>query len=234
MVNGKRQAALLEKVDRDKFYTTEEAVALLRESKTAKFEESADVVFKLGLDPKHNENRIRSTVVLPNGRGKTEIILVIAQGDKAKEAEAAGADFVGAEDMIEKVSGGWLDFDRMIATPDMMAVVSKLGRVLGPRGLMPSPKSGTVTMDIGDAVKEFKAGKIEFRLDEYGNVHAPFGLASFEAGDLKQNLLALTSAVVSAKPEGAKGKYIKGVSISATMGPGIKLDQDELLSQASA
>jgi len=234
MVNGKRQAALLEKVDRDKFYTTEEAVALIRESKTAKFEESADVVFKLGVDPKHNENRIRSTVVLPSGRGKTEIILAIAQGDKAKEAQDAGADFVGAEDMIEKVSGGWLDFDRMIATPDMMAAVSKLGRVLGPRGLMPSPKSGTVTMDIGDAVKEFKAGKIEFRLDEYGNVHAPFGLASFEANDLKQNLLALTSAIVAAKPEGTKGKYITGVSISATMGPGIKLDQDELLSQASA
>lgn len=234
MANGKRQTAMLEKVDRDKLYTTEEAVALLKETKTAKFEESADVVFKLGLDPKQNENRIRSTVVLPHGRGKTEVILVIAQGDKAKEAEDAGADFVGDDDMIEKVSGGWLEFDRMIATPDMMSGVSKLGRVLGPRGLMPSPKSGTVTMDIADAVKEFKAGKIEFRLDEYGNVHAPFGVASFEAGDLKQNLVALASALVAAKPEGVKGKFIKGVSISTTMGPGIKLDQDELLSQASA
>jgi len=231
---GKRNAALLEKVDRQKFYAVDEGLALLKDCASANFAEAAEVVFKLGLDPKQNENRIRGTVILPKGRGKVERILVFAKGEKLKEAEAAGADFSGGDDMVEKVAGGWLAFDRVIATPDMMSSVSKLGRILGPRGLMPSPKSGTVTVDIESAVKEFKGGKIEFRLDEYGNVHAPFGLASFSFEDLKVNVLALTRAILDEKPEGAKGKYVKGAALSTTMGPGIKLDVDTLLHDVSS
>jgi large subunit ribosomal protein L1 len=234
MAQGKRQTALLEKVDREKLYATTEAVNLLKETVSAKFEESVDAVFRLGLDPKINENRIRATVILPKGRGKTERILVIAKGEKIKEAEAAGADFAGSDELLAKIEGGWMEFDRMISTPDMMSGVGKLGRVLGPRGLMPSPKSGTVTLDVGAAVEEFKRGKIEFRLDEFSNVHVPFGVGSFSVEDLKENLVALMGAILSEKPEGAKGKYLKAVSISTTMGPGIKLDPDELAALAAS
>lgn len=230
--NGKRRVALLGKIDLLRLYSASEGLDLIKETASAKFDESVDVVYKLGLDPKQNENRIRGTVILPQGRGKTECILVFAKGEKVKEAEEAGADFVGAEELVEKVAGGWLEFDRVIATPDIMSVVSKLGRILGPRGMMPSPKSGTVTPDVGMAVQEFKSGKIEFRLDEYGNVHAPFGLASFSSAALQENLVALSEAILSEKPEGAKGKYIKGIAISTTMGPGIKLDPDALLNMA--
>lgn len=234
MTRSKRYAAALTKVDREQLYAPDEGLALLKSSTGAKFDESVDAVFKLGVDPKQNENRIRSTVVLPRGRGKTERVLVFAKGEKIKEAEQAGADFVGGDDLIKKIEGGWLEFDRVIAAPDMMSGVGKLGRVLGPRGLMPSPKSGTVTPHVGDAVKEFKRGKIEFRLDDYGNIHAPFGKASFPAEHLRDNLVALAAALVAEKPEGTKGKYIKGVTISTTMGPGIKLDPDKLLHLASA
>lgn len=234
MTRSKRYAAALGTVDREQLYAPDEALELLKSCAGAKFDESVDVVFKLGVDPKQNENRIRSTVVLPRGRGKTERVLVFTKGEKVKEAQEAGADHVGADELIKKVEGGWLDFDRVIATPDMMSGVGKLGRVLGPRGLMPSPKSGTVTPHVGDAVREFKRGKIEFRLDDYGNIHAPFGRASFSAEHLKENLVALTAALLAEKPEGTKGKYIRGVTISTTMGPGIKLDPDKLLHLTSA
>ncbi len=234
MANGKRMTAVLDKVDREQHYAPDEAIALLKETASAKFAESADAVFRLGIDPKQNENRIRGTVILPKGRGKTERILVFAKGEKIKEAEGAGADFAGGEELAKKVEGGWLDFDRVIATPDMMSVVGKLGRVLGPRGLMPSPKSGTVTAEVGEPVGEFKRGKIEFRLDDYANVHAPFGLASFSAEDLKENLMALTQSLLAERPEGAKGKYVKSITISTTMGPGIKVDPDLLVGEAAA
>jgi large subunit ribosomal protein L1 len=228
MERSKRYGAVKEKVDRTKFYTVEEAVKLMKECATARFDESADAVFRLAVDPKKNEHRIRGTVTLPHGTGKPVTVLAFAKGEKLKEAQEAGADFAGGEDVVKKIEGGWMEFDRVVATPDMMGVVSKLGKILGPRGLMPSPKSGTVTPDIGTAVKELKRGKLEFRLDEYGNVHSSFGRCSFSVEQLKENLVALAAAILDEKPADVKGRFIKSVTISSTMGPGIKVDPDDL------
>ncbi len=228
MERSKRYLTVKEKVDRTKFYTVDEAVKLLKECATAKFDEAADAVFRLAVDPKKNEHRIRGTVTLPHGTGKSVTVLAFAKGEKLKEAQDAGADFAGGEDVVKKIEGGWMEFDRVVATPDMMSVVSKLGKVLGPRGLMPSPKSGTVAADIGTAVKELKRGKLEFRLDEYGNVHSVFGRRSFSAEHLQENLIALAAAVIEEKPADIKGRYIKSITISSTIGPGIKVDPDDV------
>lgn len=205
-------------------YSLEEAVPLVQKLKFAKFDETIEVHLRLGVDPKHADQMVRGTVVLPNGLGKSKRVLVIAGGDKYKEAEEAGADFVGGEDMVQKIQGGWLDFDAVIATPDMMRSVGRLGKVLGPRGLMPNPKTGTVTMDVGKAVREVKAGKVEFRVDKTGIIHAPVGKSSFEAPALVENALTLIQAVVRAKPAAAKGKYVRSATICSTMGPGVSLD----------
>ncbi|MDK2817795.1 MAG: large subunit ribosomal protein [Moorella sp. (in: firmicutes)] len=222
--HGKRYREISKLVDRQQLYEPGEAIALVKKTASAKFDETIEVAVRLGVDPRHADQQVRGTVVLPNGTGKTRRVLVFAKGEKAREAEEAGADFVGAEDLVEKIQGGWIDFDVAIATPDMMGTVGKLGRILGPRGLMPNPKSGTVTMDLARAIKEVKAGKIEFRVDKTAIVHAPIGKASFEEGKLKENFQALIEALVRAKPAAAKGQYLKSISISSTMGPGIKVN----------
>src|SRR5450759_5478082 len=206
-------------------YTLQEAVPLLQKVKYAKFDETVEVTLRLGVDPKHADQMVRGTVVLPHGLGKTKKVLVIASGEKVREAEAAGADIVGGEDMVEKIQKeNWTDFEAVVATPDMMKSVGRLGKVLGPRGLMPNPKTGTVTFDIGKAVREIKAGKVEFRVDKTGIVHAPVGKASFPTQNLLQNANALVEAIVKAKPAAAKGKYLKSLVLSTTMGPAIKVD----------
>lgn len=210
-------------VDRTKVYEPEEAFALLKEASYVKFDETVEAAIRLGVDPRHADQKVRGTLVLPHGTGQSRKVLVFAKGDKAKEAEDAGADFVGAEDLAEKITGGWTDFDIAIASPDMMGVVGKLGRILGPRGLMPNPKVGTVTNDIAKAVEESKAGKIEFNVEKAGIVHVPIGKISFEVEKLVENYRALIDALNKAKPAAAKGQYIKGSSITSTMGPGIKI-----------
>ena len=206
-------------------YSLEEAVPLVRRMKFAKFDETVEMHLHLGVDPKHADQMVRGTVVLPNGLGKSKKVLVIASGEKLREAQEAGADHVGGEDMVQKImSEGWVDFDAAIATPDMMRSVGKLGKVLGPRGLMPNPKTGTVTMDVGRAVKEIKAGKIEFRVDKTGVIHAPIGKASFSGEKLLENAMSLVQAVLKAKPSVAKGKYVKSVTVCSTMGPGVSVD----------
>ncbi len=200
------------------------AIEVAKANATAKFDETLDMAVRLGVDPKHADQMVRGTVVLPNGTGKTVRVLVFAKGEKEKEAQEAGADFVGAEDLVEKIQGGWLDFDRAIATPDVMGLVGRLGKVLGPRGLMPNPKTGTVTFEVGKAVREFKGGKIEFRVEKAGIVHVPFGKASFTPQQLTDNALAILDALLRAKPAASKGRYLQGVSISSTMGPGIRVD----------
>jgi large subunit ribosomal protein L1 len=205
-------------------YSLEEAVPLVQQVRFAKFDETVELHLRLGVDPKHADQMVRGTVVLPNGLGRAKRVLVIASGDKQREATEAGADFVGGEDAVQKIQGGWIDFDAVIATPDMMRSVGKLGKVLGPRGLMPNPKTGTVTMDVAKAVKETKAGKVEFRVDKTGIIHAPVGKAGFPTDKLHENALTLIQAVVKAKPAAAKGKYVKSVTICSTMGPGVKLD----------
>jgi large subunit ribosomal protein L1 len=222
-VAGKKFQAAATTVERQRLYQPSEAVAAVKQASFAKFDETVDVAVNLGVDPRHADQIVRGTVVLPHGTGKTVRVLVLAQGDKAKEAEAAGADFVGPE-YIEKIKGGWLDTDVIIATPDMMGQVGALGRILGPRGLMPNPKSGTVTMDVTKAVHEVKAGKIEFRVDKTGNLHAPVGKVSFSADKLTENVAAFMDAVVRAKPAAAKGTYIRSVTLSSTMGPGVRID----------
>lgn len=222
--HGKKYVEAKKLVDRQRLYDPAEALSLVKKTAVAKFDETVEVALRLGVDPRHADQQVRGTVVLPHGTGKTRRVLVFAKGDKAKEAEEAGADFVGAEELVEKIQGGWLDFDVAIATPDMMGVVGKLGRILGPRGLMPNPKTGTVTMDVARAVKEVKAGKIEFRVDKAGIIHAPIGKVSFPEEKLQENFRALVEAVVRAKPAAAKGQYIKGVAVSSTMGPGIKVN----------
>ncbi|QGP91850.1 50S ribosomal protein L1 [Neomoorella glycerini] len=222
--HGKRYREVSKLIDRQQLYEPGEAIALARKTASAKFDETIEVAVKLGVDPRHADQQVRGTVVLPNGTGKTRRVLVFAKGEKTREAEEAGADFVGAEDLVEKIQGGWLDFDVAIATPDMMGMVGKLGRILGPRGLMPNPKAGTVTMDLDRAIKEVKAGKIEFRVDKTAIVHAPIGKASFAEDKLKENFQALIEALVRAKPAAAKGQYLKSISISSTMGPGIKVN----------
>ena len=221
---GKKYAAALKQVD-DKFYTLEEAVPLVQKIKFAKFDETVEVHMRLGVDPKHADQMVRGTVVLPNGLGKKIRVLVIAGSDKLKEAQEAGAEFVGGEEMVQKIQGeGWIDYDAVIATPDMMRSVGRLGKVLGPRGLMPNPKTGTVTADVAGAIREIKAGKVEFRVDKTGVIHAPVGKSSFSTPKLVENASTLIGAVVRAKPAAAKGKYVKSVTVCSTMGPGIPLD----------
>lgn len=224
MARGKKYDQAKAKVDRTKRYTFEEAVKLALDTAYAKFDESVDVAVVLGVDPRHADQMVRGSVVLPHGTGKSPRVVVFAKGDKAKEAEAAGADYVGAEDLIKKIQEGWLDFDKAVATPDMMPLVGRIGKILGPRGLMPSAKTGTVTWDVAKAVKEIKSGKIDFKVDRAGVVHAPVGRVSFGPEKLLENLAAFFDALIKAKPSGAKGQYIKSVTLSTTMGPGIKVD----------
>ncbi len=221
---GKRYASNAEKFDRQKRYEVGEAFSILKSLKVAKFDESVDVAIRLGIDPKKSDQMVRGVVSLPHGTGKTVRVLVFAKGEKVAEAEAAAADFVGGEDLVEKIKGGWVDFDACIATPDMMPKIGPIAKILGPRGLMPNPKVGTVTMDVGRAVKEQKAGRIEFRIEKAGIIHCPIGKLSFELQKLEQNFRALLDAVVKAKPATAKGNYVLSVSLSSTMGPGIKID----------
>ena len=220
---GKKYQEAVKLVDKNKVYEVAEGIELVKKAATAKFDETVEAAFRLGVDPKRADQQIRGAVVLPHGTGKVQRVLVFAKGEKAKDAEAAGADFVGDADMIAKIQGGWFDFDVVVATPDMMGEVGKLGRVLGPKGLMPNPKTGTVTFDVTKAVNEIKAGKIEYRVDKQGNIHAPIGKASFDADKLADNLAALTEALNRAKPAAAKGVYMKNVTLSSTMGPGVRV-----------
>ena len=229
MALGKRSKKAREGVDRDAFYNVDKAVDLIKKGATAKFDETIEVALNLGVDPKQGDQNVRGIVQLPHGTGKTLRVAVFAKGDKAKLAKDAGADIVGAEDLAEKVQAGQIEFDRVIAAPDMMAIVGRLGKVLGPRGLMPNPKLGTVTNDIAEAVKAAKGGQIEFRAEKAGLVHAGVGKASFSKEALIENLKAFVGAVVKAKPAGAKGSYIKKISLSSTMGPGLKLEIASLL-----
>src|SRR5689334_11432703 len=231
---GKHYQAAAKQVE-PRPYPIEQAVPLLQKIKYAKFDETVEVHLRLGVDPKHADQMVRGTVVMPNGLGKSKKVLVIASGDKQKEAEEAGADLVGGEDMVNKIqSESWTDFDAVIATPDMMRSVGKLGKVLGPRGLMPNPKTGTVTVDVTKAIKEIKAGKVEFRVDKTGIIHAPVGKASFTANKLVENATSLISAVLKAKPSAAKGKYVKSATLCSTMGPGISIDVAELTAKEAA
>ena len=231
---GKKYVEVKKKVDRAKRYDLEEGLQLLKATARAKFDESVDMAIRLGVNPKHSDQMVRGTVVLPNGVGKSIKVLVFAKGEKEKEAKDAGADLVGAEDLVEKITAGWTDFDKAIATPDMMGTVGKLGKILGPRGLMPNPKVGTVTFDVGRAVKELKAGRVEFKVDKTGIVHTTVGKISFEPDRLKENILALMEVILRAKPTSSKGTYLKTIAISTTMGPGIKLDPDVLRGSSKA
>ena len=224
MKQGKKYQDSAKLIDRNKLYDPEEAVELVKQTAKAKFDETVELSVRLGVDPRHADQQVRGAVVLPHGTGKTVRVLVFAKGDKATEAENAGADYVGAEEMVDKIQGGWFDFDVCVATPDMMGVVGRLGRVLGPKGLMPNPKSGTVTMDVTKALNEIKAGKVEYRVDKTSIVHVPVGKASFEADKLTANLRTLMEAIIKARPSTAKGVYIRSAVISSTMGPGIKLN----------
>ena len=224
MKKGKKYTDSQKLIDRTKQYDPEEAIALVKQTAKAKFDETVEISVRLGVDPRHADQQVRGAVVLPNGTGKTVRVLVICKTDKAAEAEAAGADFVGAEDMVAKIQGGWFDFDVVVATPDMMGQVGRLGRILGPKGLMPSPKAGTVTMNVAQAIQEIKAGKVEYRVDKTAIIHCPVGKASFENQKLVENLRTLMEAIIKAKPAAAKGTYIRSAVISSTMGPGIKLN----------
>ena len=224
MKMGKKYSDSFKLIERGRLYDPEEAVTLVKQTSKAKFDETIEISVRLGVDPRHADQQVRGTVVLPNGTGKTKTVLVITKGPKADEALAAGADFVGAEDMIAKIQGGWFGFDVCIATPDMMGLVGRLGKVLGPKGLMPNPKTGTVTQDVTKAVQETKAGKVEYRLDKTAIIHCPLGKASFTEEQLVENLKTLMEAILKAKPAAAKGTYIKSAVISSTMGPGIKLN----------
>ena len=228
MQHSKKYLAFREKIDRRKRYPLEEAVKILKENKFAKFDETVEVAVRLGVDPKHADQMVRGTVALPNGTGKSVRVAVFAQGDKANEAREAGADFVGAEDLAEKIKGGWTDFDVAVATPDMMRVLGQLGKILGPRGLMPNPKTGTVTMDVARTVKELRGGRIEFRIDRQSNIAVRVGKISFGEPQLIENVHAFIDAIMRAKPASAKGTYVLSASICSTMSPGIKLDHSEL------
>ncbi len=228
MATGKNIKNAKGLIDRSQLYGIDEALEVLKKGAFAKFDETVDVCVRLGVDPRKADQMVRGALVLPNGLGKTVRVLVFAKGEKAQEAETAGADFVGAEDLAEKIQGGWFEFDTAIASPDMMGVVGKIGRVLGPRGLMPNPKVGTVTMDLARAVQEAKSGKIEYRVEKAGIVHAPVGKVSFDSEKLKENILSLLDVLVKAKPSTAKGTYLKKISLSSTMGGGINLDIPQL------
>ena len=224
--HGKKYTTARQQVE-DRPYALDEALPLVQKIKFAKFDETVGLSIRLGVDPKHADQMVRGTVVLPHGLGKSKRVLVIAGADKQKEAEDAGADIVGGEELVERINGGWTDFDAVVATPDMMRAVGRLGKVLGPRGLMPNPKTGTVTPNVAQAVKEIKAGKVEFRVDKTGIIHSPVGKISFDAPKLAENALALLSAIQKAKPAAAKGKYIKRITLTSTMGPGIQIDPAE-------
>jgi len=226
---GKKYKAAAEKIEENKKYPLSEACSLLEQLKTAKFDESVEVALRLGIDAKQTDQMVRGAVSLPNGTGKTVRVLVFAKGDKEKEAQEAGADFVGSDDLVEKIQGGWMDFDKVVATPDLMATVSKLGKVLGPRGLMPNPKVGTVTFEVGNAVKELKAGKVEFRNDKGGIVQAAVGKISFGPEKISENIRAFIQAIQRAKPSASKGTYLRTICLSATMGPGVRVDPTEFL-----
>lgn len=228
MPTTKKLKEALAKVDRSKSYPLTAGIELVKSASYVKFNETVDVAVKLGVDPRHADQMVRGAVVLPNGLGKDVRVLVFAKGEKEKEASDAGADYVGADDLVAKIQGGWFEFDTAIATPDMMGVVGKIGKLLGPRGLMPNPKVGTVTFDVGRAVKESKSGKVEFRVEKAGIVHAPVGKVSFESDKLGENILALMDALLKAKPSAAKGNYLKKISVSSTMGPGVNLDVAEV------
>ena len=231
---SKRYAAALATIDRNRLYPLEEAVALLKSLQGAKFDESVDLAMNLGVDPKHADQMVRGAIVLPHGTGGSTRLLVFAKGDKEKEARAAGADHVGGEELAQKIQNeNWLEFDRVIATPDMMSVVGRLGKVLGPRGLMPNPKLGTVTMDVANAVRENKAGKVEYRVDKAGIIHAAIGRRSFEPGQLVENASALINAVLKAKPAAAKGTYLQKIAIATTMGPGSRIDPGSVVPAAA-
>ncbi|MBD0409015.1 50S ribosomal protein L1 [Bacillus siamensis] len=221
---GKKYVEAAKLVDRAKAYDVAEAVALTKKTNTAKFDATVEVAFRLGVDTRKNDQQIRGAVVLPNGTGKTQRVLVFAKGEKAKEAEAAGADFVGDTDYINKIQQGWFDFDVIVATPDMMGEVGKIGRVLGPKGLMPNPKTGTVTFEVEKAIGEIKAGKVEYRADKAGNIHVPIGKVSFEDEKLVENFTTMYDTILKAKPAAAKGVYVKNVAVTSTMGPGVKVD----------
>lgn len=225
---GKKYEEAAKLIDREASYEPAKAIDIVKQTATAKFDESVELAVRLGVDPRKQDQAVRGVVVLPHGTGKSQKVLVFAKGDKVKEAEAAGADYVGDADMINKIQQGWFDFDVCVATPDMMAEVGKLGRILGGKGLMPNPKAGTVTFDVAKAVQEIKAGKIEYRLDKAGQIHAPIGKASFDADKLVDNLKALIDALNRAKPAAAKGVYLRNVSVSSTMGPGIRVDVSDL------
>ncbi|MFB5066070.1 MAG: 50S ribosomal protein L1 [Candidatus Wallacebacter cryptica] len=226
---GKRYQEAAKLVDRSNLYSVDEALELVKKAATAKFNETVEVALKLGVDPRHADQQVRGTVVLPHGTGSDVRVLVFAKGEKAKEAEDAGADYVGAEELAEKIQGGWLDFDVAIATPDMMGVVGRLGRILGPRGLMPNPKTGTVTFEVATAVEESKAGKVEFRVNREAGMHVTIGKASFEVAQLRDNFYALLGAIVKSKPAAAKGTYLRKVSVSSTMGPGVRVNPQDIL-----
>ena len=232
-MSGKNYREALAIVDRDQRYLLEDSLRLAKQTARAKFDETVEMSIRLGVDPRQADQNIRGTVVLPHGMGKTVRVLAFAKGDKEKEAQDAGADFVGGDELIKKISDGWLDFDKAVATPDMMAAVGRIGKILGPRGLMPNPKTGTVSPDIGKAVKEIKAGKLEFRVDKAGIVHVPVGKASFGAEQLIDNAKAVLMSVLRAKPASAKGNYVKGVTIATTMGPGIKIDLTQIRAMAA-
>ena len=230
--HGKKFPAAAAQVQ-DRPYTLEEAIPLIQKLKYAQFDETVEVALRLGVDPKHADQMVRGTVVLPHGLGKSKKVLVIAGPDKQKEAEEAGADVVGGEELVDRINTGWTDFDAVVATPDMMRAVGKLGKVLGPRGLMPNPKTGTVTPNVAQAVKEIKAGKVEFRVDKTGIVHAPVGKVSFSSQNLVDNASALIDSIVRAKPAAAKGKYLRSITVSSTMGPGVKIDETHVEAASS-
>jgi large subunit ribosomal protein L1 len=225
--HGKKYTAARQQVE-NRSYALDEALPLVQKIKFAKFDETVALSIRLGVDPKHADQMVRGTVVLPHGLGKSKRVLVIAPADKQREAEEAGADIVGGEEIVDKIAGGWIDFEAVVATPDMMRVVGKLGKVLGPRGLMPNPKTGTVTPNVSQAVKEIKAGKVEFRVDKTGIVHAPVGKTSFPPQNLIDNASALLDSIVKAKPPAAKGKYLRSITVSSTMGPGVKIDENRV------
>lgn len=222
--HGKKYQEAAKLIETQKLYDPDEALELVKKTASAKFDETVEVAVKLGVDPKYADQQVRGAVVLPYGTGKSKRVLVFAKGEKAKEAEEAGADYVGADDLVQKIQGGWSDFDVAVATPDMMGMVGRLGKILGPRGLMPNPKVGTVTMDVARAINEIKAGKIEYRTDKAGNIQAPIGKASFEVEKLVKNFHTLLDTLIKVKPVAAKGQYLRGITVSTTMGPGVKVN----------
>lgn len=232
-MSGKKYRDALSKVDRNQRYPLEDSLRLAKETARAKFDETVEIAIRLGVDPRQADQNIRGTVTLPHGMGKPVRVLAFAKGEKEKEAQEAGADFVGGDELVKKISEGWLDFDKAVATPDMMAAVGRIGKILGPRGLMPNPKTGTVSMDIGKAVKEIKAGKLEYRVDKAGIVHVPVGKVSFGPEQLIDNAKAVLASILRAKPPSAKGNYIKGVTVATTMGPGIKIDLAQVRAMAA-